>query len=106
MFEYSSMALSFALAFAIGFFTKRFWTLVFSLILSVVIGFYGTFLYINFDASVAKAGLGIIAIAPVLIIFFIGFNLAAALVGGLIGSFVGKKRASPRRIRQLAEKAG
>ncbi|MDO8600809.1 MAG: hypothetical protein Q7R73_04395 [bacterium] len=85
------IGVSFAGAFAIGFFTRRFISLIFSLSFGAGIGAFSFWLFLV-SPSAHTVGLGIIAVAPVMIILFGAFNIFAALFGGIIGILIGKKR--------------
>lgn len=85
----SLLAASFAIAFAIGFFTKRFIFLILSVVIAAIIDAVSLWAYLNFNPP--DVGLGIIALLPVIVIIFSILHLGAALLGGIIGTLVGKK---------------
>lgn len=83
------LVLSFGVAFAIGFFTKRFIFLILSVLCGAVIAAVSLWLYLSFAPP--DIGLGIIALLPVLVIIISILHLGAALLGGIIGTIVGKR---------------
>ena len=80
----------FILSFAIGWGLKRFRWLFLPIILSLPVSFCVWLLAIQMP-EMAKAGLGIIALGPVILIIMGFINLIAAAVGGVIGTIVSKK---------------
>ena len=80
----------FIFSFAIGWVVKRFRWLFLPIILSLPVSF-GVWLLAIQMPEMAKAGLGIIALGPVILIIMGFINLIAAAVGGVIGTIVGKK---------------
>ncbi len=92
-FLQSLLALSFGIAFIIGFFTKRFLFLLLSVFVAAAINAASIWFYFNFTPP--DVGLGIIAIFPVIIIIFSVLHLSAALLGGIIGTIVGKRFRRP-----------
>ncbi len=80
----------FIFSFLIGWALKRFRWLFLPIILSLPVSF-GVWLLAIQMPEMAKAGLGIIALGPVILIIMGFVNLIAAIVGGLIGTIVGKK---------------
>lgn len=83
------LVLSFGVAFAIGFFTKRFIFLILSVFCGAVIAAVSLLLYLKFTPP--DVGLGIIAILPAIAIIIGVLHLGFALLGGIIGTIVGKK---------------
>ncbi|MFH1192789.1 MAG: hypothetical protein V1656_00520 [Candidatus Jorgensenbacteria bacterium] len=83
------LVLSFGIAFAVGFFTKRFAFLILSLVCGAAIAAMSSWLYFTFTPP--DVGLGIIAVLPVVSAIIGALHLGAALVGGIIGTIVGKK---------------
>ena len=84
------LALSFAIGFAIGFFTKRYIFLILSVLAGAGIAALSVAFYLAYPH--ADVGLGIIALFPVLVVMLGAFNIGAALVGGIIGTMIGKQR--------------
>ncbi len=81
---------SFAIGFAIGFFTKRYIFLLASVIAGAGIAALSVGLYLSHAPQ--DVGLGIIALFPVLVILLGTFNIGAAVIGGIMGTVVGKRR--------------
>lgn len=92
------MGMSFIGAFAIGFFTKKYWSLILSLALGLGVAAFSFWLFLVLPET-RKVGLGIIALIPVMAVLFGTFNITAALLGGLIGTLVGKRRAQSQAKR-------
>ena len=92
IFEHFAIEFSFAITLIIGFFAKRFWTIPIFLIFGAVFGFGVALLYINFHLPTTKAGLGIIVLLPAVLIISTSLNTISALIGGLIGTWLGKRR--------------
>lgn len=88
---YIGIAVSFIAAFFIGFRTKKFSFLILELFLGLGIGILNVYLYIAITPPV-QAGLGIIALVPVLFILFPFLNLISALIGGIVGTLAGRKK--------------
>ncbi|MDO8585269.1 MAG: hypothetical protein Q7R85_04110 [bacterium] len=84
------IGVSFAIGFAIGFFTKRFIFLFVSLLAGAGIAALSLGLYLSSNPK--DVGLGIIALLPALVILLGMFNVGAAVIGGVIGTMVGKRR--------------
>lgn len=87
---YIGIAISFAATFLIGFKTKRFAFLFLDVFLGLGIGILNVYLYL-IVAPPVNAGLGIIALVPVLFILISFFNIISALIGGIIGTLAGRK---------------
>lgn len=81
--------MSFGVAFAIGFYTKRFVFLLASLLCGLVFAALSVWLYFTFTPP--DVGLGIIAVFPAVLIITSALHVGAALVGGIIGTIVGKR---------------
>lgn len=79
------------MAFAIGFFTKKYWSLILSLIFGLAVAAFSFWLFLV-SPSAQKAGLGIITLIPVMLIIFGALNVFVSFLGGIIGTFIGKKR--------------
>lgn len=71
-------------------FLKRWPWIFLGLLLSLPISFSSWLLVIN-TPQIARVGLGIIAVAPVLLIMMGFIDLVAALLGGIIGIIWNKK---------------
>ena len=84
------LVVSFGIAFALGFFTKKFRYLFVSVLCGLVIAAGSAWLYFAFTPP--DVGLGIIAVLPAVIIITGALHFGAALVGGIIGTIVGKRR--------------
>lgn len=84
------IAVSFGIGFAIGFFTKRFIFLLLSLVAGAGIGALSLALFLANPPQ--DVGLGIIALLPALVIILGATNIGAALLGGAIGTIIGKRR--------------
>jgi len=89
---YIGIIVSFLISFLIGFKTKKYIFLILDVFLGLGIGILNIYLYLIFTPPV-EAGLGIIALVPVMFILFSIFNISTALIGGTVGAFVGKKSA-------------
>ncbi|MDO8560788.1 MAG: hypothetical protein Q7R91_01065 [bacterium] len=89
------MGISFAGAFAVGFFTKRYLSLIISLLFGLGVAAFSFWLFLVLP-STQKIGLGIIALIPAMAIIFGALNILASLVGGLIGTFIGKGENRPQ----------
>ena len=89
LLTWSAAALTFFIALAIGWKLKKFLWIFLPIILSLPISFGVWALVIN-SPEMAKAGLGIIALAPAFLIILAVVNLIAALIGGVIGVIIGK----------------
>ncbi len=85
------LIVSFALPFLIGFWKKRFVLLVVDGVLGLGFGALSVYLYIWLTPPM-DVGLGIIALLPALFVLFMALNTIVALIGGLIGTLIGKKR--------------
>ena len=92
---YALMGMSFAGAFAIGFFTKRWWSLVLSLLLGALMSAASFFIALGLP-SIQKAGFAIIALIPVLAVIAGVMNIPLSLIGGIIGTFIGKRKIRPQ----------
>lgn len=90
LFLQSLLTLSFGAAFVIGFFTKRFVFLILSVLIAAVIDVVSLWLYFAFTPP--NVGLGIIAVLPAITVILSVLHLGVALLGGIIGTIVGKKR--------------
>lgn len=93
------MCVSFVGAFAVGFLLKRYWSLVLSFILGLAVAAFSFWLFIV-SPETKKVGLGIIALIPAVAILLGVFNVFSSLLGGLIGIFLGKRRARLQVKRQ------
>jgi hypothetical protein len=82
-------AVSFGAAFAMGFFTKKFRYLLVSVFCGLIIAAVSVWLYFTFTPP--DVGLGIIAVFPAVIVIVGALHLGAALVGGIVGTIVGKR---------------
>lgn len=90
---------SFGGAFALGFYTRRFVFLLVSLLWGAIVAAVSVWLYFVFTPP--DVGLGIIAVFPAVAIITGVLHLGAALVGGIIGTVVGKRKAARRGGRVL-----
>ena len=85
------LGISFTGAFAIGFFIKRYWSLILSLLFGLGVAAFSFWLFLV-SPSAQKAGLGIIALIPVVMMIFGALNVFASLLGGIAGILIGKRR--------------
>ncbi|MDP3762869.1 MAG: hypothetical protein Q8Q97_02245 [bacterium] len=85
------LGISFAGAFAIGFFTKRYLSLILSLLFGLGVAAFSFWLFFVLP-STQKIGLAVIALIPVTAIIFGALNVLASLLGGIIGTFIGKRK--------------
>lgn len=59
-------------------------------------GFGAALIYINFTLPTTKVGLGVIALLPAVLIISVSLHALSALVGGLIGTWLGKRKAKKK----------
>ncbi len=88
---YLGLIVSFVVPFVIGLRKKSFVLLIVDVVLGIGFGALSVYLYLWLTPPV-EAGLGIIALLPVLFILFMALNAIAAFIGGLIGTLIGRKR--------------
>ncbi len=86
-----SVAVVFVISFTLGWKLKRILWLFLPIILSLPISF-GTWILAVNTPEMAKTGLGVIAVAPAVLIIIAFLNFCAALIGGVIGLISGRKR--------------
>lgn len=79
----------FLISLTMGWKLKKFLWLLLPIILSLPISF-GVWALVIRSPEMAKTGLGIIALAPVILIIIAVLNLIAALIGGIIGVIIRK----------------
>ena len=80
-----------ALSFALGFWLKKLRWVFLPVLLSLPASF-GVWIFSIQSPQMAKAGLGIIALGPVVLIIIAVVNLAASLIGAMAGVIIGKIR--------------
>lgn len=83
------LGVSFAIGFTIGFFTKRYVFLFLSVLSGAGIAALSVGLYLSHAPQ--DVGLGIIALFPALVILLGALNIGVAVIGGVIGTAVGKR---------------
>lgn len=90
------IGLSFVGAFAIGFFTKKFRYLFIVVLVGLTTATVSLWVYFTFTPP--DVGLAVIAVIPAVAIITGVLHLIAALLGGIIGTLVGKRfeRTGPR----------
>jgi len=82
-------------AFFIGLKTRKFIFLILDFFIGLGAGILSVILYFKFTPPLS-VGLGIIALVPAMIVLFSGLNSALALVGGVVGTLIGKRSAKKK----------
>lgn len=83
--------ISFVAAMLLGYWKKKFVFLLGGVVLGLGVGVLSTYLYFAITPP-EDVGFAIIALLPVAFIIFPAVNAVVALIGGLIGAIVGKRK--------------